>query len=290
MHRISPTFLRGIGAISTVVVLYATNIVITRYSVLHGLTSFDLAALRYAVAGAVLLPYVWRAGLGDLAGIGWRRGIILTSLAGAPYMVVFLSGLRFAPAAHGAVLNAGIVPSVVFLGLVFLGRQPFSLIRAFSLASIVFGLVLVTGSSFSMHGAVVFGDLLLFLTGISWGLFTLFAKTWDLAPLRATAVVSVLSLLYLPAYAIGYYQGFESVSIAHVLSQAIFQGLVLSIGTVYLVTYAVRALGPQLTALFSPTVPLLTTLLAIPLLGEIPTPVQWVGIGLVVVGMLSAAR
>ena len=271
-------------------VLYATNIVLIRYSVLNGLTALDLAALRYAVSGAVLLPYLCRSGLVDLGGIGWPRGVVLASLAGAPYIVVFFYGLRLAPAAHGAVLNTGIVPSVVFLGLVVLGRQPFSLTRALSLLSIVVGLVFVTGSSFSTQGPVVFGDMLLFLTGVSWGLFTLFARMWELKPLLATAVVSVLSLVYLPVYVILYYGGFEGASITHLVLQALFQGFVLSIGTVYLVTYAVRTLGPQLAALFSPAVPLLTTLLAIPLLGEIPTPAQWVGIACVVVGMLCAAR
>jgi drug/metabolite transporter (DMT)-like permease len=272
------------------VVLYSTNIVLIRYSVLQGLTALDLAALRYAVAGLALLPYVCRTGLRDLGGIGWSRGIIIGCLAGAPYIVVFFYGLALAPAAHGAVLNTGVVPFVVFLGLVVLGREPFSRMRAVSLASIVLGLVLVTGASFSLHGRVVFGDALLLLTGISWGLFTLFAKTWELKPLQATAVVSVLSLLYLPIYLGAYYNGFASASMTHVIAQAIFQGFALSIGTVYLVTYAVGKLGPQLTALFSPLVPVLTTLLAVPLLGEIPTPTQWVGIVLVAGGMLVAAR
>ena len=108
-----------------------------------------MAALRYAAAGLERLPYAWHAGFRDFGGVGWRRGVVVACLAGAPYMVVFFYGLRFAPAAHGAVLNAGVVPSVVFLGLVCLGRQPFVLTRALSLLSIALGLVLVTGASLS---------------------------------------------------------------------------------------------------------------------------------------------
>ena len=286
----SQSSLRGVVAILSVVALYAANIVVTRYSVLHGFTGLDLAALRYAVAGLVCLPYAWHAGVRDLGGIGWRRGVVLACLAGAPYMVVFFYGLRFAPAAHGAVLNAGVVPSVVFLGLVCLGRQAFVVTRALSLLSIAFGLVLVTGASFSMHGWVVLGDALLLLTGVSWGLFTLLAKIWEVRPLQATVVVSVLSLAYLPVYWLGGLTGSGSVSIFHVVAQAVFQGVVLSIGTVYLVAYAVGKLGPQLTALFSPLVPVLTTLLAVPLLGEMPTLAQWAGIACVAGGMLGAAR
>ncbi|NJM84865.1 MAG: DMT family transporter [Leptolyngbyaceae cyanobacterium RM2_2_21] len=97
-------------------------------------------------------------------------------------------------------------------------------------------------------------------------------------------------LLYLPPYLLFVYDGFEGISATHVLVQAFFQGIVLSVGTLYLATYAVQSLGAQTTSLFSPLVPILTTLIAVPLLREIPTPLQWIGIVLVVVGMLSATK
>ncbi|MBD2103945.1 DMT family transporter [Leptolyngbya sp. FACHB-261] len=147
----------------------------------------------------------------------------------------------------------------------------------------------MTASSFSLQGSVLFGDLLLLSTGISWGLFTLLTKLWELKPLQSTAIVSVISLFYLPPYLFFSYNGFESASIPHIISQAVFQGIILSIGTLYLVTYAVQNLGAQLTSLFSPLVPVLTTLIAIPLLGEIPTSAQGIGIVLIALGMLSAA-
>ena len=45
--------LTGIAAILCVMTVYAINFVGTRYSVQHGLTSLDLAALRYSVSGVV---------------------------------------------------------------------------------------------------------------------------------------------------------------------------------------------------------------------------------------------
>lgn len=283
-------FLSGVGAILLVMAIYAANFVAARYSILKGLTSLDLVALRFSVAGLIMLPAFCRLGLSNLGGLGWPRAILLTCLAGAPYMVIFLFGLRFAPASHGAVLNPGIVPSVVFVGMVFLGLQSFSVRRLISLLSITVGVVFVTASSFSLQGSVLFGDLLLLGSGVSWGLFTLFTKLWNLRPIQSVAIVSVISLLYLPPYFLFVYSGFGAVAIAHVLLQAIFQGIVMSIGTIYLLTYAVQRLGAQLTALFSPLVPVLTTLIAIPLLGEIPTAIQMAGIFLVVLGMLSAAK
>lgn len=71
--------------------------------------------------------------------------------------------------------------------------------------------------------------------------------------------------------------------------QAVWQGLVNSIASLGLMTYTLRRLGAQVTALFSALVPLLTTLLAIPLLLEIPTAGQWAGVVIVAAGMLGAA-
>jgi len=285
-----PNAVLGISAIVLVMIIYAVNFVATRYSVTHGLNSFDLAALRYFVAGLVMLPFFYKMGLKNLGGIGWVKGFVLACLAGSPYMLVFFFGLNFAPASHGAVLNPGIVPSVVFLGMVFLGLQSFSIIRTVSLLLIAVGVTFVTASSFSLDGSVLFGDLLLLITGISWGIFTLLTKLWELKPIQSTAIVSVISMLYLPIYFLFFYKGFTSVSVTHVVLQTIFQGIVLSIGTLYLVTYAVQHIGVQLTSLFSPLVPVITTLIAIPLLGESPLFVQWLGIILVAFGLLSSSR
>ena len=285
-----PNFSLGVAAILLVIVMYAVNFIVTRYSVLHGMGPLDLNALRYTVSGLILLPYVARLGLRDLGGMGWPRAIALTLFAGFPYMVLFFGGLSRSPAGHGAVLNPGMVPVVVFLGAVILGEQAFSWARASSLALIVAGLIVVTGASFSIDRRVLVGDMLMLLSGINWGLFTLFVKRWNVKPMQATAVVSLISLMGVPLYFAFFFHGFESVSVTHIVGQALFQGVLISIISLYLITYAVRALGSQLAALFSPLIPVLTTLLAVPMLGEVPTGVQLCGVAAVVTGMLSAAR
>src|SRR5581483_5334959 len=278
----------GVVAMVLVVLVYAGNFVAVRYSVQHGLTSFDLAALRFGAAGTLLLPYLFAVGIRDLGGLGWRRGIALACLAGAPYSVVFFLGLSRAPAAHGAVLNPGLVPSVVFLVLVALGRERFSARRAVSLACIVAGLVLVTQTAFTTGRTMLVGDALLLLTGVSWGLFTVLLRVWEVGPLQSAAIVSVISMAYLPVYFVAWHHAIAA-SFAHMALQALLQGVFNSVIAIVLLTFAVRRLGAQLTALFSPAIPVLTTLLAIPLLGEVPTLGQWFGVAIVFLGMTSAA-
>ena len=119
--------LLGVIAVLSLVLIWSSNLVVTRYGVLNGFTAIDLVALRYTVAGLLLFPAFSRVGVKDLGGLGWKRGIALCCFAGAPYSVVFYYALGFVPASHGAVLNLGFTPLVVFIGMVFLGVRSFSL-------------------------------------------------------------------------------------------------------------------------------------------------------------------
>ncbi len=271
--------------------IYSTSFVVTRYSVHHGLTPYDLVALRYAVAGLILLPVFCRVELGNLNRLGWHRGLTLSLLAGAPYMILFIQGLKFAPASHGAVLINGLVPTVVFLNLVLLGHRRFSWKSLAPLIGILIGMVLVSSPSPASDPNVLLGDALFIVAGLSWGWFTLLTKHWKVPPSTCTAIISVISMfLYLPLYFLFFYKGFETASMSHILWQALFQGVVNSILTLYLFAYGIHILGAQMTALFNPMVPILSTFLAIPVLAEIPTPLQWIGVATVVSGMLIFSR
>ena len=280
----------GVAAMVLLVLLWALNFVTTRYSVLGGLSSFDMVALRFGVSGILCLPYFLRLGLKDLGGLGWKRGLALTCLAGSPYITVLYSALGLAPTSHGVVLNPGLVPSVVFLGTVCLGQRRLSMRALLSLALILVGLVLVTSSSFLLQGSILLGDALFLLSGVCWGLFTLLCRRWNASPMQVVAVISVISSVWLVPYLIFFYDGFPSVSLQHLLLQAAFQGILISIVTINLLVYAVKNLGAQNASLFNPLVPLVATLAAMPILGELPTSWQWLGIGLVCLGILGVAR
>ncbi|MEM7202223.1 MAG: DMT family transporter [Planctomycetota bacterium] len=286
----APSRALGVLAMVAVAAIFTTNFVVSRYSVLHGLTPQDIVALRYAVAGPLLLPLFLGRGSAGWRSLGWWRGGVLTLLAGAPYMVLFYAGVELAPTSHAAVLNQGVVPSVVFFGLVWLGRERFAVLRVLGLCLIVVGLVLVTASSIDLGAGVLLGDVLLLLSGVSWGAFTLLAMLWNVRSLQAATAMAVLSLGYLPLYFGYWYDGFEDASVGHVIGQALQQGVLNSILAMALLTFGVRTLGAQLAALFSPAVPVLATLAAIPRLGALPPAGVGVGVGLVAVGMTAAAR
>lgn len=282
--------LLGIAAAILAMSMYASNFVISRFSIQSGLTAYDLNALRYITAGIILLPLLIRYGVRDLAGIGWRRGLILAWLAGVPYMLLVLGGLHYSPAAHGSVLNPGFVPIVAALGMWMVDGVRIRPAKWLALVVVITGLVLVTSFSFSYQRDVLFGDLLFLLSGLSWGIFTVLIRHWHLDPWRVAIVVSVLSMAYLPIYIVGLDPQLDAVPLTHVLAQAVFQGPGLSILALFLFSYSVKTLGPHHASVYSPIVPVLASLLGIFILNEIPGLTQWLGIVLVVCGMYFAAR
>ena len=287
----APPLWLGILAALAAMTLYAANFVASRYSIQTGLSAFDLNALRYSTAGLLLLPLLIRKyGFRKLAGIGWDRGLILAWLAGAPYMMLVFGGLHFSPAAHGAVLNPGFVPIAAAVGMWWISGIRIPVLKQVALLAIITGLVLVTSFSLASRSTVLFGDLLLLLSGLSWGVFAVLLRHWQLDPWRVAVVVSVLSLVYLPFYLIFADQHITTTPLAHVVAQTVFQGVVLSILALFLFSYAVKTLGPHHASVYSPLVPVLATLSGIPLLHEVPSALQWTGIILVILGMYFAAR
>jgi drug/metabolite transporter (DMT)-like permease len=105
--------------------IYAGQFVVSRWSFQRTLSLWDLAALRFAVAGLLSLPLVARHGLAGAAGVGWGRSVVLCVAAGAPYTLIMYAGLVVAPAGHGAVIIPGATPVVsALLVWLWLGERP----------------------------------------------------------------------------------------------------------------------------------------------------------------------
>lgn len=77
-----------------------------------GLEAADIAFIRFAVTGPIMLPWMLRHALGNLGEVGWPRGARLTLLVGPGFILLGVGGYRFAPLAHGAVFQ----PAALTLG------------------------------------------------------------------------------------------------------------------------------------------------------------------------------
>jgi drug/metabolite transporter (DMT)-like permease len=286
-----PRLLLAVVAGLVAMLLYAGQFVLSRWSIQRTLSLWDLAALRFAAAGLLLLPVVLRHGLAGAAGVGWGRSLALTLTAGGPYTLILFAGLAHAPAGHGAVIIPGATPvvSTVLVWLWF-GERP-GPARLAGLALVVVGLVLVGWPGVGSAGERTWlGDLFFVLGGVLWGLFTVLARRWQVDPLRATAMVWTLALVYLPIYAAFAGSRLLQAPRGEVVFQALYQGVGVAIVALALYSWSIRVLGASFASLFMPLVPVLGMLLAVPVLGEIPARIQLVGVLGVSVGMALAAR
>lgn len=272
------------------VAIYAGNFVVNRYSIKADIGPNDIVALRFGIAGIVLLPLLIRQGLGGLAGIGWRRGLILTVFAGPPFTLMMVWGLAFAPVAHGAAIVSGMIPISTALAIWFTSGVRIPALRLLMFALVIAGLVLVSGFSASSSPGVLFGDFLFFLSGASWGFYAVLLRRWQLDPMKVTSVVSVVSLLYLPVYFLLLTPGFDGAAMGDIIFLGFYQGILGSIVALLLFSYSVNLLGAAHASLANATVPVFSALLAVPVLSELPTAVQWIGIAMVVGGVICAVR
>ena len=273
-------------------VIWASYTVLARLAVKAGLSPGDLTLLRFAPGAVLMAPLLWRWGWRDLGGIGWRRGLVLTMLAGPGFSLLFMTGFSLAPLTHGAVI-APACQMLAGLGLsACLAHQGWTRESAFGAAVVVLGLAFMGSDSLLQRegGLTLVGDLLFAAAGCCWGLFGALSRRWQVDPLRVTAVVVVLSfLLFAPPFlASADLSRLANAGTGMLILQVLAQGLGAGLAAVLAFSRAAALLGSARAAFFGAMVPGAASLLAIPVLGEVPTALQWLGIVAVVSGLLIA--
>src|SRR5215471_6694683 len=108
------TYLKGALFGLTAVSIWAGWSALTRLAVTTKFDAWDIAALRFAIAGCLLAPIAVHKGLA-LDRLGWSGLALLIAGAGVPYVLLAAAGLQFAPAHDQGALNPGVMPLFVAL-------------------------------------------------------------------------------------------------------------------------------------------------------------------------------
>lgn len=282
----------GLAAGLAAAVIWGAWPVLSRDAVIDGFTPIDIAMLRFGVAGSVLAPLILKRGFG---GLGLVRALVLAGGAGAPYVLITVSGLAKAPAGHGGVIIPCTMLTASTLGAWFFLKDTPTKTRLAGLGAVFVGIGLTawsgigTGPGGSWTPDALAGDGLFIIGGILWATYTVGSRAWSADPVQATAAVSVLSLvIVLPVWLITGGNAILSAGPAALAWQAGFQGIAVAIGALLFYTKAVGVFGAARGALFAVLGPVFTILLAIPILGEIPTPAAVAGLVLCTGGMATA--
>ncbi len=277
---------RGIAYVLFAVVIWSGWMLLSRYSVRGSLTAYDITALRFGVAGTLLLPVLIKKGL-MLGPYGWKGSLLFALLMGAPYNTIGIFGMRYIPISQAAaILNAVMLIVTTLLGLWLLKEKTTrSRLLGVALSVMGIGCMLYAGHNSQLPGVWV-GAGCFILGGIMWASYTLCARAWKVDPLHAAAAVCGLSLLlYLPVYLLFIPSHISMSNLPEVLVQAGYQGIINSIVALVCFNRGLHLLGATISSAFLPLIPIFSTLMAIPLLGEGPGAWEWTGIFLVSTGV-----
>ena len=277
--------LYGIASVS----IWASWILAVRLGIRTSLSPGDLTAIRFAVAGLILLPYLLKKGLA-IDRLGWL-GLAAILLGGALTVLVSYGGLVFAPAAHAASLFTALIPLyVAILAAVVLGES-FTVAKRVGLALVVIGaLGIVWGAGGTIGSRQNIGHAMFISAGLLFAGYTVAMQKARLDGLHAAAIAAVGSLIaFVPIYAI--------VSSAHLFSapwpdlvlQAFVHGILCAVISLVLWGRAIRLLGASNGSAFAALAPAITAILAIPLLGEWPTTTDCIAMLLISGGVYIAS-
>ncbi|MEM9061078.1 MAG: DMT family transporter [Pseudomonadota bacterium] len=285
-----PNLKTGLLAALGILIIWSGFIVFSRAGVLSGLTPYDVAGLRFLVAGALTLPfaYAW-----------WPRHLsvriqilIAVSGPGAIYSMMMFEGLENATAAYGGVFANGALPLFTMLiALLVTGTRP-RVEQITGALVIVFGGVLVAWRGLTADGPDVILGIVLFVAASGLiASYIYMLKHFNVTPKQALAIVNIPNaIFYLPVWLLALPTALSETPMEIVLAQAAFQGL--GPGFLAVMIFALMAyhLGATPTAAVSAAVPAAAALLAVPVLGEVPTPVEWAGIATVSFGLWVMIR
>lgn len=265
--------------------IWSGFIVFSRAGVTTSLTPADMTGLRFLVAGAITLPFAIR---------WWPRHLPLHAVAlmslcgpGVIYSMLMYWGLSEASAAYAGVFANGALPVfTAALVAVFAASFP-ARMQVIGIAVIVAGAVMVGSTGLMQGGKNVAVGIGLFLSASAvLSIYIFGVRHWQITPRQALVLVNVPNaLLFIPVWLLFLPSGLADASLSSIVFQAAYQGLGPGFVAVILFALAATHLGPTATAGFSAAVPASAAVLAIPVLGETPGFQEWLGIGVVTIGL-----
>jgi drug/metabolite transporter (DMT)-like permease len=273
--------LYGLAAVS----IWSGWIVVARLGLRTSLTPWDIAALRFGVAGLLLLPFVLRKGL-DVERLGGVGLAALVLGGGAPVLLANL-GLLFAPAAHAGALFPGVMPLMVAILAAVVLREAFTGTKKIGFALIlpgVFGIAWGAGGAGGARENI--GHALFLGSGLAWACYTVAMRRARLDGLHAAAIAAVGALLfYVPVYLLVAGASLAKAPWGDIALQAFVQGILTAVISLVFYGRAVSILGASSGAAFAALCPAMTAVMAIPILGEWPSALDWMAIASISAGV-----
>ena len=262
--------------------IWAVNFIVAKAAFAH-FSPLEFNTLRFVIATPVILLVARRFGRGMPARGDWGRFIALGVLGNTIYQVGFIEGLAHTRAGNASLIMGG-VPIITALMSHWHGHERLRgrdigglVLSTVGLASIVLG----SGKEMGFRNTVV-GDLLVLFATVCWAWYTVGMKPLVDRYGAFTSTAGTMAIGSIPLILIG-----APSVLAHDLRAvpaagwgAVVYSALFALVVAFIIWYVgVERLGSTRTATYSNFTPVLTLLIAWPLLRETPTLWQLVGAG-----------
>ena len=282
----------------TACVLWAVSFVATKVA-LEAVPPLTVVALRLLISSACFAPWILISG--GFEAIGGRRGLArlswLSLLGTGLHYGLQTMGLQYTTASNASLYAVTAPITILLLSAAMLGeritiRKTLGVVLALTGVLVVLGPETLTTLELDAH---VKGDLLVLVSIVMWGLFTVFGKqvTDELGALRVTAWVTVIGAVWMLPFA-----GYETVTTGYsITSMTLEAGMALAflgVGCSFLATLlyfiALQRTESQKVGVYLYTIPPMTAVVAVLYLGEALSANLVVGALLVIGGVALTER
>jgi drug/metabolite transporter (DMT)-like permease len=170
--------------------------------------------------------------------------------------------------------------------LIWLGEK-LSKNTSLAVAIILLGSIAVGYDSIKFaDGAKLSGLPFFIIASIVLAAYVVLLRRWKLTAKQTLAIINLPSaIIFLPLWYFFLPSTLATAGINEILLQALFQGLGPSFFALIFFTYAIQSIGATQVAGFAAVVPATAALLAIPVLGEYLSPIEWGGVCVVTTGL-----
>jgi len=238
------------------------------------MTPMAIGFYRFLIASlilAILLILTGRARMirATVSGRGLIHYVVLGLLGALAFTALFFIGVQFTTAGKASLLVSANPIVTVVLAHIFLGERTSARMMAWTLLGFLGVFLVLIGDLQTLLGGNFLGDLLSLGAGISWAAFSVAGKDWtrNHEPSVSTSLVIFLgAVLMAPLNLVTSSLGLP-LSV-YELALLLYLGAFTAAAAYLLWIKALKLAGPSSVGVFQFTVPLVTMVLDIAILGE----------------------